>query len=173
MDFLLIIFLVVCLIIAIAFIIPAEVFFYSDTTSNEMRMNFDWLHIVKAKVSLVNLSPYLSVYLFGLRIYSKPLKTKSHGKLSGMDRFRALELHDSFIVANYAFGNPFYTGIACGIIPLLQSLLNDTQIEEYPDFFSIEDYMKVRAGTKLYLGDSLVHFIQLKNNRPKLALVNT
>lgn len=88
-----ILFILSLLILALYFK-PMIISFQFNTDKDFLNLYFYWLYpLFKAKVEIVNLSPILSIYFFGIRFYSKPIKQK---KQKSQVNLKAFVLNNTF-----------------------------------------------------------------------------
>jgi hypothetical protein len=97
-------------------------------------------------------------------VYSKPLKATGKKQFSLKD-FPALALQKTYANIFYGLANPFNTGIANGIISVIQSFVPDVSIIQNPDYIPDNEYVIVKAGTEINLGRTAVNFIKMRRNK--------
>ncbi|GEM_PF-2025187 len=150
----------------------SAIVFFLDTGENDMHLYFSWLPpLLKAKIEIAP-SPLLTVYLFHMRVYSKPLRSQRKERPFLTYR-NALVLDDSYVQVYYSLSDPYLTGIACGIISIAQAVFDKISVLQVPDFIPGNDYIVLKAGAKLSIGQTLYRIARLnranwKNKRRNL-----
>jgi hypothetical protein len=168
MYFLLFIILLLLVFVYLLFIKPAAVSLYLNTDTDSLNLTFNWLSIVKADIQYRN-GLFLTIRLWGLQFYQKAIRPKAGKKRVKPDAYRALSLHNSNAYVRYGLGDPFSTGIACGILDIIQYYLKDVVFTQTPDFMPDRDYLILEADTELYIGKTIYNYLRLKakNSKPK------
>lgn len=165
MYFFIFIALLLLLLIVMLFYKSAVITFQFNTNSDELYLFINWFNMFKAKVQMSDSIPFLTVYLFGIKIYAKALKNQKSKKKLTLDNFRALAINGSYANIYYSFNDPFSTGITNGILKIIQLFSNDFTIRQFPDFIPFKEYVFIKAGTNLNIGKTIVKTIKLKNKR--------
>jgi hypothetical protein len=143
---------------------PLRVSFLLDSDEMKMMATMTWLRIIKAEVMIVEYKPHISLYFRDKKIYSKIRKMKEK---AGGNSWRALSLHDSKIRTFYGLSQPHLTGIFYAAANFLSSLTKTIEIEQYPEYAPLNEYLRIEAKTSVNLGKSLFNLIRLKMNRKK------
>jgi hypothetical protein len=143
---------------------PLRVFFLLDSDEMKMMATMTWLKILKAEVTVVDFKPHISLYFRGKKIYSKIRKKKMKADKSS---WRALSLHDSKIRTFYGLSQPHLTGIFFAAANFLSSLTETIEIEQFPEYAPLNEYLRIEAETSVNLGKTLFNLISLKINRKR------
>jgi hypothetical protein len=172
MYFLLFILLLLALFVLLLFYTTIYIKVEYSTNDNRLIVDLSWLNsLIHAKVYVESNGTIVSVYLKRIRIFSKLIKPKG-GKKNKWKYIKALDLNDSFANVYYGLDNPFSTGIVSGIIQMIQFSFKNIQISQFPDFLSVQEYVRINAGTELNPGKTLAKLmrIKLENKRKRRDL---
>jgi hypothetical protein len=161
--------LLAALLFIAVFTKPVHVFFHLDSSEMDMRAWFKWL-FVRAEADVIDYKVHLEVYLAGWRVFSDVLKKKgrqdrtTHMSTSAQyaSKFNALDLHDTRVRMSYGFNEPQFTGIFCAAGCFIDTLLQDAEIEQYPDFLPDSEFLKIEAETNVNAGKTLLNMVQSK-----------
>lgn len=160
MYLLVFIILLLILLFVLSYVKEAVIRLRFDTNQNDMYLLITWLYpLLKANITMAGYSPFITVYVFNRSIYSKSLKTEK--KRRDYSKYlKALSLRDTYAKINYGLDDPFSTGIASGIIHIIQSYFENISISHTPDFVPEQGYIVLEAGTKLNLAKTLIKLIR-------------
>ncbi|MDP4151848.1 MAG: hypothetical protein Q8865_00205 [Bacillota bacterium] len=162
------------LLLAVIFIVllleePLTVTFLIDTDNEDARVLIKWLDpFFNARVKMVNYRPFLSIYIFKLKVYSKAVKSrkkqgKSKGK--GISIIRSLYLQDSYANMYYNLGDPFLTAVTDGALLISGTYLSKMEINQIPDFYPDHAYIYFEGGTEIDLVKSWIRYNHAKENQ--------
>ena len=162
--------IVLLLILAVlALFIPLFFTFTFNTVTSEMLLSMRWLSpFLKAEAETEKRRLKLTVFIFGIKIFSK---TPRKRRKTRTDYLSALKLKDTYVNLSYGFGDPFWSGIACGAAEFVRLVMNIGDFRQWPAFMANEAYLIIDAGGKLNIGataDSLISFgLSDRRNRHK------
>jgi len=114
--------------------------------------------LLRMRIALDNNVPYLIVYLFKKKIYSKPLKRheKTHHKL---DFLKNVNIQGLIVNAYYGFRDPFSTGIFSGMLGIAKALPVPVHFNQYPDFLASKNFLRIEALGYLKLGKTIKNYV--------------
>jgi hypothetical protein len=143
----------------------AVITFKFNTIQDELFLFFNWFDMLKGKLQMSDYAPFLTVYLFGFKIYSKAVKNtgKKNKKKKLPDYFKSLSIDNSYANIYYGFDDPSSTGITSGIIRILQAYFKGISIAQFPDFIPDKEYVSINAGTKLNIGKTILNYAKYKS----------
>ena len=141
---------------------PAVISFLLDTDSNDLHMDVKWVYpLLEVKLTMADLSPYITVLLFKKRFFAKKLKKQKTGGSKLLQFSHHLNLTDTNIETHYSMSDPFETGIITAAVQILQSLTG-RYIIQYPNFMSDHPYIILQAGANLNVGKSALRIMRKK-----------
>jgi uncharacterized spore protein YtfJ len=115
MYFLVFILLFMSLFVLMLFNKPAIIFFEFDTNQDDLYLLFYWLYpLLKFRVQIINYTPFLFIYLFRIRIYSKAIKAKTEKKQITVEDYHALVLNSTYAKLYYGLSNPLVVSVTVG-----------------------------------------------------------
>lgn len=145
---------------------PAVVNGYLNTNTDELLLTLNWYgSFFKAEINIIKYSPRLSIFIFQKRIYSKAVKKRKGKRKMNLEDIRALVLYDEYATVRYGLDNPFSTGIACGLMEIIQTYFSGIRITQVPDFIPFQEYVEMDAGAKLNIGKTVVNILRLQSER--------
>lgn len=157
--------------IILLFLKPVVILFRFNTETDEMDMIFYWIKpFLKGRVVMENSMPVLSLFIFNMRILTRKIK-KQGGRQNIQRLLKTLDFSDVYIRAYYGLLNPAATGVVFGMLGVVQSIVNsltdDVEIEQYPEFMPFEEYLVINTGVKLNIGMTLINFLHLRFQHAK------
>ncbi|MDF2686424.1 MAG: putative rane protein [Clostridia bacterium] len=161
MYFLIFILLLLTLFVIMIFNKAAAITFKFDTIQDKLYLFVNWFDVT-AKIQMSDYTPFLTVYLFKYKIYSKAIKN-SGKKKKILDYYRSLAVDNSYADIYYNFNDPSSTGITSGIIRVLQAYFKGISIAQFPDFIPSKEYVSINAGTKLNIGKTILNYAKSKS----------
>ncbi|MCR4436081.1 MAG: hypothetical protein QHH06_13705 [Clostridiales bacterium] len=160
MNLLFIIAVIVLFLASLLFIVPLRIIFNLNTDKEKIALDMLWLYpLLKAAVVNEDAVLTLTVYLLGLKIYKRVLKS-GNGKSGRMDFVRQVELTDIRVQGSYGFKDPFVTGIACGILNMASQFTDTGVLNCSPDFAAGSDYIRIKGTANLNMGSVLAERIR-------------
>ena len=145
--------LVAVLILQTFFILSTAIIFL-DTDRTEFGLVFYWMYpFVRARVTMLEYTPLLTVYLFNIRVFRKKLKVKA-GKTQ-TPSLQSIALSDISLTTCFGLESPFFTGILSGMAELIEGTFQNAAIRAYPDFLSEREYLTVQGSAKLNIGKTI------------------
>ena len=165
MYLLLFLILLLLLIAYLVFQKPLKIFFLLDSDEMEMKALISWLSFLKTEVRIIDMKPFITVYLFNKRIVSKFVKKT--GKMDTPTILKALDIHDVRIKTYYGLFKPYFTGIFFAAVNFIESLAEVKSLEQYPEFFPMNEYLKIEVNMDLNPGRTIVDYVRLKSDRSK------
>jgi hypothetical protein len=162
MYFFIFIFILLILIIATAALIPFTAFFELNTETNTFQLSINWMQpFLKANLTMKDLKPVLTVYVFDKRFFTHILKK---GKKKNSKKYlQSINLEDSYIKAYYGMQTPFSVGLTYGILNVCLSYMDFDIVENYPDFISATEYLIIEAGAKVSILKTVSNYWGLSN----------
>ena len=152
---------IILIFIYLIFAAAMQVFFTINSQDEDFKIIMLWLYpLLKAVVTLENENIVLKVYLFKKQLLKKELmhkdgkSTKRHFDLRLLKEVQPWDIH---LNAAYGFRDPFFTGIACGVINIAAGCLDTASLEHSPDFAADTNYININAGARINPGTALVN----------------
>ena len=122
--------------------------------------------LFKMRIELENNLPYLYIYLFKNRLYKKPLKSNK-GTHQKVDLLKSVNVRNLIINTYYGFSNPFSTGVFSGLLGIANALPVPAYVNQYPDFFASNNYLRIEALGYLNLGDTIKNYVRYRSRIKK------
>lgn len=116
---------------------------------------------VNISVELKKDKPFLTFYIFKLRIFRKELKMNR--KKGNRALLRAADAKDIRIRVSYGFRDPFITGLVCGALNMAEGFLKTARFSQYPDFVPPEEYVYLDGTANIHLGHTIANYVKNKN----------
>jgi len=138
---------------------PLKVGFLLDSDEMKMMAAVTWLKIFKAELKIVDTKPQISIYIKSKRIYSQSVKK---AKKKDMSSFRALSLKDTKVNIFYGLIRPDINGMLYAVLKFIGSLTDSVEVEQYPEYFPENEYLRIEADTNVNIGNSIVNLIKQK-----------
>jgi hypothetical protein len=98
--------------------------------------------------------PMLRVFLFGLKIYDKAVKSKK--PLRRMP-FKRIKLDNINVTAYYGFSDKFTVGVVSAALSFLSHYV---KVFQNPDFLTFEDYIYLEAQGDVKIIPALISLAQ-------------
>ncbi|MEL4106471.1 hypothetical protein AAFA46_06500 [Oscillospiraceae bacterium WX1] len=162
MVFVWLVILLLTILIAAFFIEPVRISFFLDTDGPDMHANARWTRNITIEARIIDYQLFLTCRLFRKKIFAQFLKKRGKNAKSGANIFKALALSDSDVKISYGLSEPSLTGIFCAVADFFAALIQNVGIELEPDFFPEREYLHVKAGTSLNLGNTAINLIKSK-----------
>ncbi len=125
----------------------------NDVSANVYCLN----SIFRIQVELVGCTPFISFYLFKIKIIKKPITKQKHRNRIGL--IKTVSLSGVQAEAYYGLGNPFATGLFSGLLGFISLLPFPVQIKPIPDFFAVHQYFLLDASAYLRLGTTIKNYM--------------
>jgi hypothetical protein len=123
-----------------------------------------WLgQFIRVNIRLKDLNVFISVYLFKLRIYRRPVRNilmvESRKKL-----IKAVEVSDVEIHLRYGINCPFRTAISCGAIAFFLTWLpvKVRRFTQNPDFTVGREYIYLVAYARINLRHTINNYLKMR-----------
>ena len=156
----LLLFLFIAAVIIISFLFePVVVSFLFDTSKMDMLAAARWTQNLKVEARTVNYSLLITVYLFGLRIYSGTPKKKRKPKMKILS---SLKLTDTVVKINYGINQPLLMGFFFAAAGIITSLIKPKYMELEPEFITGDEYLIIKAKTKIQTLETLKNMLRMK-----------
>lgn len=160
-------FLLILAIILIALLaLPIKIRVRANLDASGKYLNAYALRFVRVNVKLDDVKPYLSVYLFGNRIYKTRLRKKKETKNSLL-WLKSADISNVKADVCYGMKSPFSTALASGALGIVSGFVHIGELEMHPDFFSESDYLKIAASAEVGLGNTIRNFVKNKRNEAR------
>jgi hypothetical protein len=140
----------------------------------DMHVLATWLPLLKIEAESTQLRARVSVYVFGKRV--------RFGSGGGKKKFnraylRAPSLHNTRVKTAYGLNEPLLTGLLCGMIGFVGSVIEIGDLEQFPEFVSANDYLRVEASSDLNVGKTIANYLKIRRaekqvRRKKYGSVN-
>jgi hypothetical protein len=158
-------FLLLFLFLAVIFIVsllyePVSVSFLLDTVKMDMHAAARWTQNLRIEARTVNYSLLIRVYLYGLKVYSGSLKKRVK---SGRKILSSLKLTDTAVKINCGFREPLLLGFFCAGAGIIASLLKPKYMVLEPEFTTGDEYLVIKAKTKLQTLETLKNMLRMKS----------
>jgi hypothetical protein len=161
--------LIIC-ILAIAaaaiFFEPVRITFLLDTDRLDMRALARWRPLLGIGAQIVDYRLYLTVRLFGWKIWSG-FRKKGAGNGARGSLLKSMALSDTRVRISCGLSQPHVTGIFCAAVDFAGALISNVGIELEPEFVPDREFIRIRAVTSLNIGKTLVNLIKPKSNRAR------
>jgi hypothetical protein len=172
MSFILLLLIFIAVIILLLFAIDFKLKFEIDSSKECINMNCLWLYpLLKVSININENNQLMKFYLFGKRIYEKPVKKKHTHKYSSKEIINIVNLKNICIAISYGFINPSSTGIICGAVNMASQFINIESISQNPDFWAENDYIYINATATVNVGTAFISLIKQKIKRRNLAWI--
>lgn len=164
------IFVIVLLILLIAALIIAQnlkIRVLVDFGENGISANAYFLYpFLEMRIQLENNLPYLNIYLFKLRCYKRALRRNidTHEKVNLL---KYIKIRDLVVNTYYGFNDPFSTGIFSGMLGIAKALPVTAHVNQYPDFFASNNYLRIEALGYLKLGKTIKNYVRYRSRIKK------
>lgn len=161
----LILVLIIAVLVYLIFARPVELSFWLSSGETDMELHVSWLRFLRAIVKRVNSRTHVAAYVFKGRIYSGFLKKT--GKGFNSEVIKALSLSDTEVKTSYGLSGPHITGILFGVLSAVASVVGLERFEQYPEFFSGEEYLQIEGSSKLNIGRTVANYVRSKLKKRK------
>ena len=154
--------LLLLFLIMLIFSVAIRIRFIIDTNNSNLNLSFLWLYpFLKVLVSLEDVKPMLTVYLFKMKVFRMAVKANK-GKKSGSNLMQLAKPTEINITTSYGFKDLYATGVVCGAVNMVRGFINATYIKQFPDFMSNKDYIYLNANAKVNIGTTIVNYTKSK-----------
>jgi hypothetical protein len=146
---------IILALIVLMYFIAVRIRFVFDTREQNMNLTLYWLYpFIRAQIFMKDKKPMLRVFLFGLKIYDKAVKSKK--PLRRMP-FKRIKLDNINVTAYYGFSDKFTVGVVSAALSFLSHYV---KVFQNPDFLTFEDYIYLEAQGDVKIIPALISLAQ-------------
>lgn len=129
-----------------------------DTDKEIMELTVLWLYpFIKVQAVIKNFTPFITVFLFKKKIFTKALKQKN--KKNGLAYAKSIRFRNLSITANYGFEDKLTTGVACAALNMAP-VFDFYSLQHSPDFLAMKDYICLKVTTDIDIPSSLSSYMK-------------